>query len=359
MRFRSVKLHDIGFDHFDSLGRKARLGIYEQGMAALALHRAGREAAARRILASLRERAQRSEELGLYWKQPAGWHWYELPIETQSLMIELFGTLEAPEAELDELRLWLLKNKETNRWETTKATASAVYALLLGGSSWLEESQPLAISFPRAPAALYEAPLAAARQSAEAGSGYFRLQWAASDSLPLLASVSLSNPNKVVAFGGLYWQSLQPIDQVERSMAGPFSVSRSLFKSVDTPAGKVLEPLGEGSPLQPGDRLVVRLVVRSDREMSYVHLKDLRGSGLEPVEKRSGYRWEGGLSYYLSTSDLAANFFIDYLPKGTFVLEYPLQVVHRGSFSSGLASLQSFYAPAFSSHSQGVRVEVK
>ncbi len=336
-----------------------QLSLYEQGMAALALYRSGREAAARRILASLRDRALRSDELGLYWKRPAGWQWHELPIETHALMIELFGTLEAPEAELDELRLWLLKNKETNRWETTKATASAVYALLLGGSSWLEESQPLEISFPRAPAALCEAPLAAAQQSAEAGSGYFQLQWAASDSLPLLASVSLRNPNKVVALGGIYWQSFQPIDQVERSMAGPFSVSRSLYKEVDSPAGKRLEALSEGSPLQPGDRLVVRLVVRSDREMSYVHLKDLRGSGLEPVEKRSGYRWEGGLSYYLSTTDLAANFFIDYLPKGSFVLEYPLQVVHRGNYSSGLASLQSFYAPAFSSHSEGVRVEVK
>lgn len=336
-----------------------QLSLYEQGMAALALYRSGREAAARRILASLRDRALRSDELGLYWKRPAGWQWHELPVETHALMIELFGTLEAPAAELDELRLWLLKNKETNRWETTKATASAVYALLLGGSSWLEESQPLEISFPRAPAALYEAPLAAARQSAEAGSGYFKLQWAASDSLPLLASVSLRNPNEVVAFGGLYWQSFQPIDQVERSTAGPFSLSRSLFKEVDSPAGKRLEAVAEGSLLQPGDRLVVRMVVRSDREMSYVHLKDLRGSGLEPVEKLSGYRWEGGLSYYLSTTDLAANFFIDYLPKGTFVLEYPLQVVHRGNYSSGLASLQSFYAPAFSSHSEGVRVEVK
>lgn len=334
-------------------------GLYEQGMIALALFRSGKAAQAQRILASLRERALRSDELGMYWKTTAGWHWNQLPIETHSLLIEVFHVLGAPAAEVDELRLWLLKNKETNRWETTKATAAAVYALLSTGESWLTESQPVEVSFPKANAAQYSSQLRSAQASAEAGTGYYQAVWAGDQAGPQLAEVKLSNPNKTVAWGGMYWQYLEDIDKVQAHAESPLKLERTIFRERQTDAGKVLEAITEGSLLEPGDKLVVRLVVSTDRDMEFVHLKDLRGSGLEPVNQLSNYRWQDGLGYYQSATDLGMNFFFDYFPKGTYVLEHSLWVVHRGEFSNGLATLQSMYAPAFSSHSAGTRLRVR
>ena len=92
--------------------------------------------------------------------------------------------------------------------------------------------------------------------------------------------------------------------------------------------------------------------------MEYVHMKDMRASCLEPINVLSEYKWQDGLGYYESTKDASTNFFFSYLPKGTYVFEYPLFVTHAGNFSNGITNIQCMYAPEFSSHSEGVRISV-
>jgi uncharacterized protein YfaS (alpha-2-macroglobulin family) len=73
----------------------------------------------------------------------------------------------------------------------------------------------------------------------------------------------------------------------------------------------------------------------------------------------SRYRFQDGLAYYESTRDTASHFFIDYLPKGTYVFEYATRVVHRGRYQTGMAAIQCMYAPEFNSHSESIPLEVK
>ena len=73
----------------------------------------------------------------------------------------------------------------------------------------------------------------------------------------------------------------------------------------------------------------------------------------------STHKYQDGLYYYENTRDAATNFFMDRLPKGTYVFEYPLRVTHKGDFSNGITTMQCMYAPEFASHSEGVRVVVK
>jgi uncharacterized protein YfaS (alpha-2-macroglobulin family) len=111
--------------------------------------------------------------------------------------------------------------------------------------------------------------------------------------------------------------------------------------------------------LKVGDKVKVRIILKSDRNMEFIHLKDMRSSGFEPINVLSRYKWQDGLGYYESTRDAATNFFIDYLPKGIYVFEYPLRVSHKGDFSNGITSVQSMYAPEFAAHSEGIRVKVE
>ena len=111
--------------------------------------------------------------------------------------------------------------------------------------------------------------------------------------------------------------------------------------------------------MQVGDLVKVRIEIRVDRAMEYIHLKDMRASGFEPVNVLSQYKWQDGLGYYESTRDAATNFFISYLPKGTYVFEYPLRVAQKGDMSNGITQIQCMYAPEFSAHSEGIRVQVK
>ena len=138
----------------------------------------------------------------------------------------------------------------------------------------------------------------------------------------------------------------------------PLTLKKQLFKETNTARGPVIEPIAVTEVLQPGDKLKVRIELRVDRDMEYVHMKDMRASGFEPINVLSQYKWQDGLGYYESTKDASTNFFFDFLPKGTYVFEYPLRVNHKGDFSNGVTTIQCMYAPEFTSHSEGVRVKV-
>lgn len=324
--------------------------LYEQGMLALALHRYGRPDAAQSIVASLRERAIVKEELGMYWPFDRGMYWYQLPIETQALLVEVFDEVANDARAVEELRIWLLKNKQTNRWESTKATAEAVYALLLRGDNWLASTQPVRLQV---------GSKAITPQEYEPGTGYFKQTWSGSEIQRDWSTLRVDNPNAHIAWGAAYWQYFEDLDKIAAFRNTPLTIVKQLFREENTPTGPKLYPLADGSALKPGDRLKARIEIRTDRAMEFVHLKDMRAAGFEPINVLSQYRWQDGLGYYESTRDLATHFFIDYLPRGTFVLEYPLVVAYRGDFSTGIATLQCMYAPEFSSHSQGVRVKVE
>ena len=329
--------------------------IYEQGLIALILHRKAKPTVPAKIIASLKERALHSEELGMWWKQnKAGWFWYQAPIETQALLIEAFAEITDDTPAIDAMRLWLLKQKQTTNWKTTKATAAACSALLNSGSKWLAEGALAQIKIggkPLDPSKLEESRL-------EVGTGYFKTSWSGTEITPPMAELTIANPNRAAAWGSLYWQYFEDLDRVTPAES-PLRLKKALFVEKMTDSGPVIQPLKPDDSLKVGDKVIVRIELRSDRDMEYIHMKDLRAGGLEPLNVISGSKWQGGLLYYESTGDAATNFFIEYLPKGTHVFEYPLRVNNRGDFSNGITSIQCMYAPEFSAHSEGIRIQVK
>ncbi len=335
-------------------------GIYQEGMIALALQRMGETKTPAKIVKSLKERAIEDKERGTYWKTDRGYDWYQLPVESHALMIEVFSEVAKDMKMVEELKVWLLKAKQTTHWTTTKATAAAVYALLMNGDNWLLEDQLVEVNFDNAGnPELHNQKLKIAQQQAEAGTGYFKAQWSGKEISADMATVKVSNPNKSVAWGGIYWQYFEQLDKIKTFEETPLKLKKQLFKEVNSPTGPKLEAISSDKVLQAGDKIKVRIELRVDRAMSYVHMKDTRASGFEPTNVLSQYKWQGGLGYYESTGDAATNFFFDYLPTGTHVFEYAVRVAHAGDFSNGITTIQCMYAPEFTSHSEGIRVQVK
>ena len=327
-------------------------GMYQEGMLALALHRNGKRTVTNDMVKSFKERSLNNEEMGMYWKYDRGYYWYQLPIETHALMIEVFDEVANDSKAVDDLKVWLLKTKQTTHWKTTKATSAAVYALLRRGANWLLEDAPVEIT-------LGDKKIDQSKMDTEAGTGYFKTKWSGEDVDVSMADVKVKNPNSVVAWGALYWQYFEDLDKITTFEDTPLKLNKKLFKVVNSDRGPVMTELKEGSQLSPGDKLHVRIELCVDRPMEYVHMKDMRASGFEPTNVLSQYKWQGGLGYYESTKDASTNFFISYLPKGTFVFEYPMVVNHKGDFSNGVTTIQCMYAPEFTSHSEGIRVKVQ
>lgn len=339
------------FDYYQGQADKywLKFNIYSQGMIALQGKRNAIETLPAKIMASLKERSIVNEEFGMYWKEnTSGYYWYQAPIETQAMMIEAFDEVTNDQDVVEELKVWLLKQKQTTDWKTTKATAEACYALLLRGTDILENDEQVAI---KVNGKLVDP------KDKEAGTGYFKTSWNSDEITPEMGNVSVTRTTEGVSWGAMYWQYFEDLDKITTAET-PLKLSQKLFLVENTDNGPVITPVVEGTALKPGDKIRVRIELRTDRNMEYVHMKDMRAAGFEPINVISRYKWQDGLGYYESTGDAATNFFMDFVPKGVYVFEYDLRVSHEGDFSNGITSIQCMYAPEFTSHSEGVRVSV-
>ncbi|MBC9910457.1 alpha-2-macroglobulin family protein [Chitinophaga varians] len=330
-----------------------KMGRYAQGMIALSQFKKGDKATPAAILKSLKENAINHPEMGMYWKDVvAGYSWHQAPIETQALLIETFQVAGKDDAAVADMKTWLLKNKQTNNWSTTKSTADACYAMLLQGSNWLTASPDVDIQ-------LGQETISSKQHTTEAGTGYFKQQIEAKAVKADMGNiqVTVKDSKGQPSWGAIYWQYFEELDKITPAKT-PLVLEKELYKEVNSDKGPVLTKITDGNELKVGDKVKVRIVLRADRTMEYIHLKDMRAACFEPQNVLSGSKWQGGLSYYESTKDASTDFFFSYLPKGTYVFEYALFVTHQGKFSNGISTAQCMYAPEFSAHSEGINVKV-
>jgi hypothetical protein len=341
-------------EYYLAQARKHWLALGErqsQAHLALALKRFGDKPAALAIVQSLHERSVNKEELGMFWRDTEhSSSWQHAPIETQALMIEAFDEVAADPKAVEDCKVWLLKQKQTQDWKTTKATADAVYALLLRGGNILSSDALVEVTLGGEPIK---------PEKIEAGTGFFEQKFVRGEIKPELGKITLKKTDKGVAWGSVHWQYLEDMSKVtayDPSTAG-LKITKQLFTRQLTDKGPVLEPVK--GKVKVGDELVVRLVLNVDRDLEFVHLKDQRGSGTEPVNVLSQYKWQDGLGYYETTRDTATHYFFDALPKGNYVFESTTRIVHRGRYQTGFADLQCMYAPEFGAHSESLWVEAE
>jgi hypothetical protein len=320
------------------------------------------------IIRSLGERALHSHEFGMYWAVAETRFSRISDIGTQAALIEAFDEVAADQKSVEEMKMWLLKQKQTTTWETSRATTDACYALLMKGAGLLTTEPGVKISL----GSLKVDPAKMTDLKTEAGTGYFKLNWSGKEINPEMGKVKVTKSTPGVAWGALYWQYFEDLDKITPAVS-PLKLEKKLFLSKNTPSGPVIEQLGEGASLKVGDKLTVRVVLKVDRDLSFVHLRDMRASAFEPVlqfvsspgstpsssgNNLSGYRYQDGLGYYQTMTDASADFFFDYVPKGTYVFEYSLVVNAAGEYSNGITSVQCMYAPEFAAHSEGIRVSI-
>ena len=335
---------------------------YMQGMIALALNRSGDRKTAADILKSLQQNAIVHPDMGMYWKENrSGYYWYQAPVETQSLLIEAFSEIGSDNKITDALKTWLLQQKQTQRWSSTKATADACYALLLQGTNWLGNEPSVEIK-------LGSKTVSASGELQEAGTGYFKTVIDGPFVNPSMGdiTVTVASPSPKAeassgtgnSWGAVYWQYFEKLDKITPA-ATPLQLVKKLFVEKNTDRGPVLQPVADGASVKVGDKIKVRIELKADRDLEYVQMKDMRAGCMEPVNVISAYKYQGGLGYYESTKDASTSFFFNWLPKGVYVFEYPLFATQAGNFSNGVTTIQCMYAPEFSSHSEGIRVNVE
>ena len=324
--------------------------IYGKGEIAWLMWRNGKKEVAGKIIAWLRKTASTSPDKGMYWaNNRRGANTFASPIDTHCLLMAFFNEVSPDKQETDRMKQWLLSQKQTQNWESVPATVNAIYALLLTGSDWLDTNNTCTAQWGKQ---------TYSTTNGELATGYLKVtvpdeKTTASEG----NSISIRKEGSAPAWGAVYEQYFQNINDVKKQK-GVLNVEKQLFVETNNGTEQQLRPVTPDEPLRVGDKVVVRLVVRTDREMDYVFLKDLRAGCFEPANQLSGSIYRDGVWYYQSPTDVSENFFFDRLPQGTFVLEYAVYVSRTGEYAGGISTIQCLYAPEFVSHTEGNIVKV-
>ena len=321
-------------------GEGKELTIYGKALGAIILQQAGKVAEARLFMQSLMEYSVVTDEMGRYFDTPkARYSWFSYKIPTEVAAMEAIQRITKDTKAIDEMKRWLLKQKQTQTWETLIATADAVYALMAtGASDLLANTGGVEITLGKE----------MIRTPVDDAIGYIK-KTVIGDVMNI-KKVRVDKEGTGMGWGAVYAQYLESMDQIGEQGNG-LSVSRQLYKGD--------EALNESAPLKVGDRITVRLTVKADRDMDFVQIKDDRAACMEPLQAVSGFRWGNGLGYYQATKDASTQFFIDQMRKGTYVIEYQVYVNRTGEYQAGIATVQSAYAPEFGGHTRGYRVMVE
>ena len=340
----------------EMLLEESKSGLSYRAMLALTLNRFGRTKEANKIVHAINERSVESDEMGKYWKDNvSGWYWYQAPIETQTMLIEAYDEIIKDDKSVEAMKVWLIKNKQNNRWSSTKATTEAVYALFSLGKSWLNAEEGITVKTGNE---VVYPPRNVNEPSEINASGYFKKSWKGADIQPSLATIEVEKKSPGVMYGGLFWQYFEQLDKITPAQTN-LKIKKELYLKTNTDKGVQLQPITESTPIKVGDLVTVRCVLQTDKDLSYIHLKDMRASGFEPVNVFSSYKWKDGLGYYESTRDASTNFFISYMQPGVYVFEYDVKANNAGTFSNGITTIQNMYAPEFSAHTQGIKVQIQ
>ena len=321
-------------------GEGKELTIYGKALGAIILQQSGKVAEARLFMQSLMEYSVVTDEMGRYFDTPkARYSWFSYKIPTEVAAMEAIQRITKDTKAIDEMKRWLLKQKQTQTWETPIATADAVYALMAtGASDLLANTGGVEITLGKE----------VIRTPADDAIGYIKKMM--SGDVMNIKKIRVDKEGAGMGWGAVYAQYLESMDQISGQGNG-LSVSRQLYKGD--------EALNESVPLKVGDKITVRLTVKADRDMDFVQIKDDRAACMEPLQAVSGFRWGNGLGYYQATKDASTQFFIDQMRKGTYVIEYQVYVNRTGEYQAGIATVQSAYAPEFGGHTGGYRVMVE
>jgi uncharacterized protein YfaS (alpha-2-macroglobulin family) len=301
------------------------------------------------IVNSFKDNAIKNSKIGWYWKENLRSGYYvNSDIELHAEMLELFSSYQRDDKMIKQLSKWLLLNKHSNKWDNTKASTKAIYSLLMSSND-LNAGVKATIRMGSKKILVDE-------QNAESGSGYYKESIALAVIKPDMAKVRIEKANNSVAYGAVYWKYLEEMDKLEPK-GGFLKINKTYFIKAINKGVQEYVPV-TNSVIKTGDEILVRVFITNDRDMEYVYLKDMRPSGLEPVDVVSKSQYQKGIWYYQSTRDAATDFFLHFLPKGEHELTYKLKVNNAGSFESGVSSIQCMYAPEFSGNSKSTKIKV-
>ncbi|MDE6485302.1 MAG: hypothetical protein K2L14_07900 [Duncaniella sp.] len=317
--------------------------VIEKAYDAILLNRFGKIEEARYILESIREFAYYSPEKGMWWPSigQSSMMWYVNPVAATASVMEAFDEILPDSKEVEQIRQWLILQKEATDWKESVSTSVVVAAILKSSSNWLHPAGEVTFSV---------GGKSLTPVGVEKATGYFRTD--ISGLVSGKTDISIIRDDAVSAsWGAVYSQGVAEMTEVAESSIDGLSISKRFLRY----SGGGVE---EVKNLTIGDKVRVELTIVTDRDMDYVAVDDCRAACFRPDIQLPRPVVSEGVYFYLENRSDCTRIFVDRMPRGRYIISYDMWVTNSGDFSSGIATLQSQYAPQLTAHSSGCRLSV-
>lgn len=305
----------------------ARKGIYAQILAANSY-----PTVAKTILASLREYSTYKPETGMWWASLDNGR--QDKIEATAVLLTTFAIVEPGCQDSDRIRQWLIREKETTSWGSSVATSYAIAAFITSSAKWLNESPLPEIKI---------GGKTLAPNKYERLTGYFRSTLDVKQASA--ATLNVSRNDDTPSWGAVYSLHTDPTTEIKAKSLQGLSIEKKISIADNEEYAS--------TSLTVGNRVRVSLTIRTDRDLEYVTVVDERPACFEPESQLPTPLYADGICFYRENRDSSTRLFIDRLPKGVYVLTYDVLVNNAGTIASGIATIQSQYAPAMTARSAG------
>lgn len=316
-----------------------------KAIAAMILYDHNEKAAASQIMTSLKEYAVSTPEKGMWWPSLDNMTaWSMGKITATSLILEAFAAIEPTSPDIDKIRQWLILQKESKDWGTSVSTSDAIYSILSCGSSWIKKSTMPEIKIGEKLINI---------GSTDLQLGCFRTE--ISQDHPSRNTLYINTHDSIPSWGAIFIKYRNEMSEIKATGCDDVRINKQLFKKINDKSG--IKWTSADSMLV-GDIVQVNITIETKRDMDYVVITDDRGACFEPADQLPTPIYSEGICFYRENRDASTNLFINHLPKGTYRLSYEVYANNAGTYSAGIATIQSQYAPALTAHSAGTIVTV-
>ena len=327
----NTKVHNFYLSKIKGLLEKGTMT--QKALAAIILYKEGHKEDALQFMASLKEHLVSTSDQGMFFAfNDNPFIWGGTQLQTHVLVMEAFNTVTHDKEVVEGMKIWLLKQKQSQSWNSPVANANAIYALLMQGSDLLNNQGDVRIQ-------IGNQTLTTTGIDATPGLGYIKEIYTNKQVVDA-KQATVTKQDAGIAWGAIYAQYQEEISEVQQQ-GSAINVDKQLYVQRIVNNKKQLNPITENTQLMIGDIVVSRLAITLDRHMDFIQLKDQRAACFEPIGCISGYRWDNGIGYYVDIKDASTSFFFNGLVKGVHVLEYSYRVNRAGQYESGIATIQS------------------
>ncbi|MBR5550642.1 MAG: hypothetical protein IKV83_01820 [Muribaculaceae bacterium] len=316
--------------------------IERKAISAIILNNNNYSTTAREILKSITQYSTTTPERGMWWPSIVNNSDSNYDkILAHANIIDAFHQINPSNPKIDLMRQWLIINKEANDWGNSFATSYVIYTLLNTGNQWATPTSGCEIKLGNK---------TVTPTHFEKVTGYLRTD--ISHLNPSDQKLTIATHSDNPSWGAIYRQFNASMSHINAVAGNDISIEKMMLKKV----GESWLPCNS---FAIGDKVRIQLTIKASRQLEYITITDERAACFEPVEQLPRPIYSEGICFYRENRDEATNIFVTNLPKGTYLLTYDMYVNNAGEYSSGIATIQSQYAPQITAHSAGTLVIIK